>query len=249
MWLGIYRRESPGVIYSRTATAYGTCADDGPEGRRAAAGAVWHGPGQTVPPKLLVHGGRNKRGNQLNDLWSASLDWPTVDWTLLDDGSDSTHSPEPRKGHTATMRPGPAPHLVSPLMLILNVVVTYSQPCTCLMMIPAPSSKGPLEFLLQRLSIMRRGVAHCQDFKLVSFGCIIALDALSSCRPSLLEVVPGPRSNNIGFSSLYACTIHPSSGSEGGGGGGWAGVLVSLNACREWPVLPCSYRHLYKAGG
>ncbi|KAK9840497.1 hypothetical protein WJX74_010671 [Apatococcus lobatus] len=87
-------------------------SEDGPEGRRAAAGAVWHGPGQTVPPQLLVHGGRNKRGDQLNDLWSASLDWPNVDWTLLDDGSDSKHSPEPRKGHTATMRPGPAPHLL-----------------------------------------------------------------------------------------------------------------------------------------
>ena len=85
-----------------------------------------------------MHGGRNKRGDQLNDLWAASLDSPNVDWDLLNDGSDTGHAPEPRKGHTATMRPGPAAHLVSPLLApSLSTVLPFRLPSSCILLVSA----------------------------------------------------------------------------------------------------------------
>ena len=91
-------------------TAYSCCccgADEAPQPRRAAAGALFTLP-NTTTKQLLIHGGRMEAGHILDDLWQATLGagnvsylrlWPLQKHEL--EHKEAAKGPAARKGHSA----------------------------------------------------------------------------------------------------------------------------------------------------
>mmetsp|Transcript_40259 Transcript_40259/g.101905 ORF Transcript_40259/g.101905 Transcript_40259/m.101905 type:complete len:466 (+) Transcript_40259:177-1574(+) len=83
-----------------------------PEQRRAHVGIMYQH--QDGHDEMIIHGGRSKAGEVLNDVWAFNTG--KKEWTLLGDwADDSPDAPAPRKGHIAIVAPSPngkKPYLV-----------------------------------------------------------------------------------------------------------------------------------------
>ena len=89
------------------------CTGAAPSARRAHAGVILEVGGEST---LAIHGGRNKPGDLLGDVWATSLEADDVDWRCLYDPEEAEglhkkkkhkakEAPLPRKGHVAISLP------------------------------------------------------------------------------------------------------------------------------------------------